>query len=263
MEKISSVKRFIRVVKILVCNSIFFPFRFKKFKSLLNHIYQYEPHLLTENKYIIEVELEDVFPGIQKHKVIFEDIESKYGSMNLDEIYNIMLLVKQVNPRNIFEFGTFIGVTTLQLALNTKDETNIYTLNLSSGENETVFEIGNSDEERNLPKLQPGNRFKNSEKGVKITQLYGDSAVFDFSTYADSMDFILVDASHEYEYVKIDTVNAFSMLKRGGMLVWHDYPNAPGVYKYLNEIAPQIKIFSIKETHIAFTFNFDRNNLIN
>ncbi|MCX6165963.1 MAG: class I SAM-dependent methyltransferase [Ignavibacteriae bacterium] len=262
MEKIPAKKRFFRVIKILTQNFLFFPFRIKRLKNLLNHIYQFEPHLTTENEYILDVELENVFSGIQKHKITLKDIESKYGSMTLEEIYNIALLVKQINPKSIFEFGTFIGVTTLQMALNSEDETKIYTLNLSSKEDETMYAIGDSDEERNLPMLQPGDRFKNSKQSEKITQLYGDSAVFDYNPYENSIDFILIDASHEYDYVKNDTINSFKMLKNGGMLVWHDYPNAPGVYRYINEIAPKIKIFHIKETHIAFVLNFDSNIIL-
>jgi hypothetical protein len=261
MEKITANKRFLRVVKILIQNFLFFPFRFKKFKKLLGYIYQFEPLNTTESEHILDVELEDLFPGILSNEVILKDIESKYGSMTLDEIYNIALMIKIFRPENIFEFGTFIGVTTLQMALNSDSKTEIYTLNLSSKNDETMFAIGNSDEERNLPILQPGDRFVKSEKAKLITQLFGDSAVYDYTPYIDKMDFILIDASHEYEYVKSDTGNSFKMLKTGGTIIWHDYPNAPGVKKYLNEIASKVKIYHIIGTHLAVTFNFKNLNL--
>jgi predicted O-methyltransferase YrrM len=260
MQKIPAGKRFLRSSKILLQNLILFPFRIKKFKAFLNHVYEFDPVPIPENIYIKEIDIEDLFPGIYKNEIKLKNIESKYGSMELDEIYSIALLARQLDPKYIFEFGTFIGVTTLQMALNTDTAAEIYTLNLSSTEVKTVFEIGNSEEERSLPVQQPGNRFEDKEISGKIKQLYGDSAAYDYSAYHNKMDFILVDASHEYDYVKSDTENSFRMIRQGGTLIWHDYPNAPGVYKYLNELAADMKIYHLKNTHIALSLNY-RNPL--
>jgi predicted O-methyltransferase YrrM len=261
VQKVPASKRFIRILKILFLNFLFFFLRLKKFKNLLNHIYQFDPHPLLDNINIIEIDIEDIFQGIGKQEVILKDLELKYGSMSLEEILYISLLVKRFQPKQIFEFGTFIGVTTLQMALNTDVNTKIYTMNLSSQEDITKYSIGTTEEERKLPGLQPGNRLKNSLVAEKIVQLYGDSATYDYTNYTSSMDFILIDASHEYEYVKSDTMNSFNMLKQGGMIIWHDYPNAPGVYDYLNEITNKMKIYHIKNTHLAFLYNFDKNSV--
>lgn len=257
-QKIPSYKRLLRALKILIRDTVFFPFRYRKFTRLINQIYDLEPLPAIESK-VKEAVLEDIFTDIQKNKIILKDIESKYGSMTLEEIYCVAVLVKQMNPENIFEFGTFIGVTTLQMALNSSGDSKIFTLNLASVDSLTKYSIGHDEEEINLPSLQPGNRFVNSEVKGKITQLYGDSAAFDFSEFTDKMEFILVDASHEYSYVKSDTENSFKMLKKSGTIVWHDYPNAPGVYNYLNEIADKVKIYHIKDTHLAFTFNYQKH----
>jgi predicted O-methyltransferase YrrM len=256
LQKIPASKRFLRAAKIILLNTVFFPFRIKKLKNLFNHIYELDPLPPLHDK-IKEVLLDEIFPDIHRNRIILRDLESKYGSMTLEEIYSVAALVKKLNPETIFEFGTFIGVTTLQMALNADERTKIYTLNLPSTETDTKYSIGHSEEEINLPNLQPGNRFKDSEMSGKINQLYGDSASYDFSEYYGKIDFILVDASHEYNYVKSDTENSFKMLKEGGTLVWHDYPNAPGVYNYLNEIASELKIYHIKDTHLTFTLNFN------
>jgi hypothetical protein len=261
MEKVPAYKRFLRVTKILLLNSVFFLFRLKKAKDLLNHIYLFDPHPQKEGN-IVEISIEDLFPGIQKNKITLSDLESKYGSMTLEEIYNIAIIIKHLYPDCIFEFGTFIGVTTLQMALNSKDTAKIFTLNLPSTEKDTKYSIGNSEEERNLPNLQPGNRFEKAGMKDKITQLYGDSASYDFSDYKDKMDVILVDASHEYEYVKSDTQHSFAMMKQGGTLIWHDYPNAPGVYRYLNELSGKMKIYHLVGTHICLSVKFDKASVL-
>jgi predicted O-methyltransferase YrrM len=261
MDKVPAYKRILRSIKIITLNTLFFPLRLKKFKDFINHVYLLEPCPQEESK-IADVYIEEIFPDIQKKHIVLKDLESKYGSMTLEEIYDIALLVRHINPDFVFEFGTFIGVTTLQMALNSNDFAKIYTLNLQSADDITKYAIGNSDEERNLPSHQPGGRFKRAGLENKITQLYGDSAQYDFSEYADKMDLILIDASHEYEYVKSDTINSFKMLKKGGTLVWHDYPNAPGVYRYLNELSAKIKIYHLKDTHICISVNFNRNEAL-
>lgn len=258
LQKIPASKRLLRSFKIIFLNTVFFPLRYKVFRKFINHVYEFDP-LPPLHIDIEEVVLEDVFPDIHKQQIILRDLESKYGSMTIEEIYSVAVIVKQLNPNSVFEFGTFIGVTTLQIALNSDKRAKIFTLNLSSTEDETKYSIGHTEEEKNLPKLQPGNRFENSEVSNKIEQLYGDSAEYNFSDYYDKMDFILVDASHEYNYVKSDTLNSFKMLKQGGTIVWHDYPNAPGVYNYLNDLAKEMKIYHIKDTHLAIAINIQRD----
>jgi hypothetical protein len=67
------------------------------------------------------------------------------------------------------------------------------------------------------------------------------------------MDLVYIDASHSYSAVRSDTQAAFSMLSDLGMIVWDDYTYFPGVYAYLNEIAPTLDhpIFHVLGTRLA------------
>ncbi|MCX8069898.1 MAG: class I SAM-dependent methyltransferase [Thermodesulfovibrionales bacterium] len=68
-------------------------------------------------------------------------------------------------------------------------------------------------------------------------QLYGNSLNFDFISYYGQFDFVLVDDCQHYEYVKSDTYNAFKLLRRNGIIVWHDFVvYASGVVKVINEL---------------------------
>jgi hypothetical protein len=51
-----------------------------------------------------------------------------------------------------------------------------------------------------------------------------------------SLDFIFIDASHEYEDVKKDIIAWYPKLKLGGIIAGHDYTSYDGVKKAVDEI---------------------------
>lgn len=59
-----------------------------------------------------------------------------------------------------------------------------------------------------------------------------------YKMYEDgSIDFLFIDANHDYESVLLDIKNWFPKVKKGGIIAGHDYnPNAfPGVIQAVNE----------------------------
>lgn len=57
----------------------------------------------------------------------------------------------------------------------------------------------------------------------------------------NSLDFVFIDASHEYQDVKDDIIAWLPKVKPGGVLAGHDYknPDFPGVEKAVHEILPK------------------------
>ena len=51
-----------------------------------------------------------------------------------------------------------------------------------------------------------------------------------------SLDFVFIDASHEYEDVKQDILSWYPKIKKGGYIAGHDYTTFDGVQKAVNEI---------------------------
>lgn len=149
----------------------------------------------------------------------FED-----GNISNLELECICKIVKYLDPKKIFEIGTYDGRTTLNMAANTSPETNIYTLDLPKDEvSKTKLRI-KSGEKVFIDKPASGVRFIGTPYEDRIFQIYSDSAKFDYSEFTNKMDFVFIDGSHSYEYVINDTHIAYQLLRdKGGVIIWHDY----------------------------------------
>ena len=93
------------------------------------------------------------------------------------------------------------------------------------------------------------------EYGVhsRITQILCDSAKLSPGDLPDGIDFVLVDGSHSYEYVRSDTELAFQVLAPGGIVLWDDYgPQGPEVFEYLNKLASTRPLVHVKATDLVF-----------
>ncbi len=192
----------------------------------------------TRMQGVSTIKLKDLLPDFS-HGEIYEPIGT-YGSPCAEEILIINELVKRAQPRMLFEFGTFTGRTTLNLAACSPDDARVFTLDLKHEDlGKTKFAMYAS-EELYVNKPASGTSFAASPFARKITQLYGDSAAFDFSPWRNQIDFIFIDGAHTYEYVYNDTRHALELLRDGrGTIIWHDYLMVEGLTRALNELAAQ------------------------
>ena len=154
--------------------------------------------------------------------------------------------------RSIFEIGTFRGDTSWLFAHNLP-LARIFTLDLAGPESARDVRLEITDVDEYFDTWERGARFRDTPEALRITPLTGDSATFDFSPYRGAMDLVYIDASHSYSYVKADTEAALAMLSPTGTIVWDDYTYYPGIYAYLNEIAPTLDrpIYHLLDTRLA------------
>ena len=184
------------------------------------------------------------------------------GNVSAYELFIINSLVAQRAPRMIFEFGTFNGRTALNLAANSPEGARVFTLDLPKTElHRATYEL-QPIEKKFVDKASSGDLFKDRPEASKITQLFGDSAEFDYAPFLGTMDFVFVDASHSYEYVLNDSRIALRLLRSGqGTILWHDYGRPhwwPGVTGALNELkdeAPFQHLLHIEGTSLACLTN--------
>ena len=149
--------------------------------------------------------------------------DETHGNVTSFELLLISQLVASRQAVQCFEIGTFDGRTTLNLAANISADGHIFTLDLPAADLEqTAHKIAPGDQSF-IQKPQSGSRFIGTPWASRITQLYGDSATFDFSPYEGRMDVVFVDGAHSYDYVKTDTATALRLIKPGGLILWHDY----------------------------------------
>ena len=184
-----------------------------------------------------------------------DTLEVKLGSLNsggtwfrvppsyIADIVNLCLICQIIKPKTIFEIGTMTGYSALHFAMNTPDETEIYTLDLPKDkEAPSELKITMMDDLhiKSYAELQ-GYHFDGSDVAPKINCLFGDSAIFDFSSFYNKIDFFFIDGAHSYEYVRSDTLNALKCCHPGSVIAWHDFGRVGvnGVSKWLFELSKE------------------------
>lgn len=172
-------------------------------------------------------------------------IESVDGNVTDRELVHICRIVSNLEPAKLFEFGSFDGRTTLNLAVNAGKDAVVYTLDLPQSAIETASKPIHRDEVRYADKATSGERYHGTEAEGRIVQLYGDSGTYDFTAYYGNIDLVFVDASHTFDYVVNDSLHALRMLRpSGGTIIWHDYSRWDGVTGALNQLYVKHPSFS-------------------
>ena len=148
-----------------------------------------------------------------------------------NELFKLYELSKRLNEEGIVvEIGSYIGASSLMIGLGLKNKCKLYCID--TWQNDAMTE-GNWDtfkEFMNNTKL-----LKNKIKPIKATS---NDAVTEIT---EAVDFIFIDGDHSYEGVKTDFDLWFPKLKKGGLIVFHDWEWAEGVKRVINEDAkPQL-----------------------
>ena len=196
--------------------------------------------------------INSVFPGIEN-----VDLELVRGfdrepllSMTAAEVLTIAAMVRLLKPMRILEIGTFEGNTTVNMAANAPVGAMVFTLDLPPDWNERYALDVPGIHYNAATGRHTGRQFKGSRHESKVTQLWGDSAEFDWSHHGP-FDFILIDGCHTYEYAVSDTRNALRVVRPGGTIVWHDYGILEDVSRAVDETAREIAVKAIRGTRLA------------
>jgi len=178
----------------------------------------------------------DLLPaGTSPLRIELELFPKTHASISVLEYTCLILLMHQAKAKNVFEFGTFKGISITQLALNLRAEAKLYTLDLPDESLNTSIAITDPEDAAIAQETGKGSLVPPELRG-RIQFLKQDSATFDEAPYAGTMDFVFVDGAHNYDYVKNDSEKGWRMLRPGGIIAWHDCRiQDPGVVRYLLE----------------------------
>jgi hypothetical protein len=176
----------------------------------------------------------------QRRKVSLTETRKSSGNVTLGELA-ILAQAAAGCPAGseIVEIGTFDGRTTINLALNAPASCPIFTLDLPPGQ-PTLFQL-EAGERRYVEKPLPGARFRQcspslSNAARRITQLFADSATFDWSSHHGKAGLVFVDGSHAYDYARVDSMTAMRLVAPNGAVLWHDYGVWEGVTRALEDL---------------------------
>ncbi len=226
-------------------------------KEIGNRADEFEKIYIRAQKRIKTVKLSDIFPSkLEKGSIILENFLGHWGNISVEEVCKIALITKFLKPRKIFEFGTYNGMTILQLALNSPKNCMVYTLDLPNNSSPSISlsKIDTLVAKHFKDKFgtKTGSYFKN-RKDIKVIQILQDSATFNPTPFKNSMDLIFIDAAHDYKNKKTDSENAFFMLRKNGVIIWHNYADVgnPDITKYLYQLSKSQKIYHLKNTMFA------------
>lgn len=194
------------------------------------------------------------------------------GTLTIEALL-LIALMRISDAERVFEFGTYMGGSTVLLAENSKDTAQIFTLDLpadSSGASQVDASsaygtTSHRVEDRFLsakatahgPVIADG--FYRHAPNKKITFLRADSKTADLGAYDRSIDMVWIDGGHDYDTVRSDTANAFRMVNpknENAVIVWHDFDNNDhkDVGRFLRELAESRLMYAIGNTFLAFCF---------
>jgi predicted O-methyltransferase YrrM len=191
-----------------------------------------------------------MFPGIERQSVEIGAIDTETKHANHVDMLYVCAIARHIRARRIFEFGTYLGRTTYHLALG-PDVEQVFTLDLDPvSQYPAGLKIGRAVRAVHERGLQ-GHFFNHVDVRDRITQLHGDSRVFDLSRYVGRIDFVFVDGGHTYELVANDTEHAFRLLAPGGVIVWHDFaPKGRDVVRFGCELSQRQPLFWVSDTSL-------------
>jgi predicted O-methyltransferase YrrM len=162
-----------------------------------------------------------------------------------EEVY-ISAAVQTLKPLRTFEIGTFDGNTTRRLAEAAPVDARVFTLDLP----EDMFDATQGPEAFSGSRV--GERFRESCARDKITQIRADATSFDFSPYHCNIDFVFVDAAHDYPHGLADSRSALKMVRPGGTIIWHDFePYWSGLVHAIREATASLPLKRLAGTSMA------------
>ena len=223
-------------------------------RNVVRHRSELRHHVVRDAWTIVKRFGAETVINIEKREIPWLLETTVEGYLDDNQRLILAALAQATRSKTFFEIGTNRGRTTWTVARNNPG-LSAFTLDVSprDGSEAMTFELDSADHTWLGAGGACGDAFRGTPEGDRITQLWGDSATFDFSPFEGRMDLVYVDGAHTYDYVRSDTAAALRMLRPAGTIVWDDYTIGPFVYQYITELASTVDrpIYHIFGTRMA------------
>jgi hypothetical protein len=149
--------------------------------------------------------------------------------------HELMMLVRVIDcyqPMRVVEFGTAEGRTTLNIALHLPPGGEVITLDFPPipGKNEV------------------GYFYWEQPQKAKIKQIFSGVGTWDSASYRASADMVFCDACDQPAGLAEETLQAFTVVKPGGIIFRHDYGSAKGPTLFWNELSKELPVRHLEGT---------------
>lgn len=201
---------------------------FKVVQTLMESPYSISRILVDERKKSVQkhygfkdglptIDLLDLFPEFH---ITVEPYSFLEGTSTILDIALLNALAKKHTACKYLEIGTWKGESIANVA---KFADKCVSISLSEGE---MKELGLSDEFIRVHRF-----FSDGLNNVE--HIGHNSHTFNYSSLTEKFDLIFIDGDHSHQGVKIDTQNAFKMLKDDdSTIIWHDYGSTPETVRW-------------------------------
>lgn len=208
--------------------------------------------------------IEERFPN-DSNKFTVSIPSSQIGGLFLLESAILVSLVRLLDAENIFEFGTYMGATSVLLAENSKETARVTTIDLnpcqfeiSDISNANLRDANENDEFLRHQYATQGPKYikqENQSITSKIHQINEDSRNLDLAQNRlfGLFDLVFVDGGHDMETIENDTVKALKMVKQDAVIAWHDFRSTihTEVTDFLNQFSREKQLVYVQSTMLA------------
>lgn len=179
------------------------------------------------------------------------------GGLGLHELVILATVTRLLKPKKVFEFGTYMGLSTSAFVLNSPPDATVISVDLPSDP-----EIGNISNDEYAPAERQLIRerkvgFVLRELGLqnRYQQVLCNSLDFDPTPEAGSVELGFIDGGHALKFVRNDTIKMARMMAERGLVFWHDYGGRGGLLAlsgYLEKLSRSIPIYRLNGTALAW-----------
>lgn len=186
------------------------------------------------------------------------------GGTSVGELAVLAAVTRLLQPRCVFEIGTFNGRTTSVFLMNSSPEARVYSLDLPPDTKPDSKAMIESDcrlvERRRLAAYV-------YEYGLeeRFEQLLGDSMAFDPARFEGQIELGFIDGAHALPYVRNDTEKMARMITPRGLVFWHDYGGRGRfgpLTAYLESLQKKFVLYRVSGTTLAWTTGEELRKLL-